>query len=62
MPPGTDCPYPIRILVFFEMIRPYHIHVNLTSQMTEFFQPATHVRADWDWVSYVRVLHVLHTV
>ena len=24
------------------------------SQMTEFFQPTTHVRADWDWVSYVR--------
>ena len=22
MPPGTDCPYPIRILAFFEMIRP----------------------------------------
>ena len=21
MPPGTDCPYPIRILAFFEMIR-----------------------------------------
>ena len=20
MPPGTDCPYPIRILAFFEMI------------------------------------------
>ena len=25
MPPGTDCPYPIRILAFFEMIRPYHV-------------------------------------
>ena len=22
-------------------------------QITEFFQPTTHVRADWDWVSYV---------
>ena len=21
--------------------------------MTEFFQPTTHVRADWEWVSYV---------
>ena len=24
MPHGTDCPYPIRILAFFEMIRLYH--------------------------------------
>ena len=23
------------------------------SQMTEFFQPTTHVHADWDWLSYV---------
>ena len=29
MPPGTDCPYPIRILAFFEMIRPYHIVIRI---------------------------------
>ena len=27
MPHGTDCPYPIRILAFFEMIRPYHVGI-----------------------------------
>ena len=27
--------------------------------MTEFFQPTTHVRADWEWVSYVhRTYHI----
>ena len=29
MPPGTDCPYPIRILAFFEMIRPYHVMIRI---------------------------------
>ena len=29
MPPDTDCPYPIRILAFFEMIRPYHIVIRI---------------------------------
>ena len=29
MPPGTDCPYPIRILAFFEMIRPYHVVIRI---------------------------------
>ena len=29
MPPGTDCPYPIRILAFFEMIRPYHLVIRI---------------------------------
>ena len=29
MPPGTDCPCPIRILVFFEMIRPYHVMIRI---------------------------------
>ena len=29
MPPGTDCPYPIRILTFFEMIRPYHVVIQI---------------------------------
>ena len=34
MPPGTDCPYPIRILAFFEMIRPYQCDTDLR-QITE---------------------------
>ena len=29
MPPGMDCPYPIRIFAFFEMIRPYHIVIRI---------------------------------
>ena len=29
MPPGTDCPYPIRIWAFFEMIRAYHAVVRI---------------------------------
>ena len=29
MPPGTDCPYPIRMLAFFEMIRPYHVVIRI---------------------------------
>ena len=28
MPPGTDCPYPIWSLAFFEMIRPYHVVIR----------------------------------
>ena len=36
MPPGTDCPYPIRILAFFEMIRPYHFVIRIDlRQITE---------------------------
>ena len=27
MPPGTDCPYPVRIFAFFEMIRPESFRV-----------------------------------
>ena len=26
---GTDCPYPKRILAFFEMIRPYHVGIRI---------------------------------
>ena len=29
MPPGTDCPYPIRMLACFEMIRPYHVVIRI---------------------------------
>ena len=29
MPPGTDCPYPIGIFAFFEMIRPYHVVIRI---------------------------------
>ena len=29
MPPGTDCPYPIRIFAFFEMIRPHHVVIRI---------------------------------
>ena len=29
MPPGTDCPYQIRMLAFFEMIRPYHVVIRI---------------------------------
>ena len=29
MPPGTDCPYPIRIFAVFEMIRPYHAVIRI---------------------------------
>ena len=29
MPPGTDCPYPIRILAFFKMIRPHHVVIRI---------------------------------
>ena len=30
MPLGTDRPYPIRILAFFEMIRPYHVGIRIS--------------------------------
>ena len=30
MPHGTDRPYPIRILAFFEMIRPYHVVIRIS--------------------------------
>ena len=30
MPHGTDRPYPIRILAFFEMIRPYHVGIRIS--------------------------------
>ena len=33
MPPGTDCPYPIRILAFFEMIRPYHVVIRSSGKL-----------------------------
>ena len=33
MPPGTDCPYPIRILAFFEMIRPYHVVIRILGKL-----------------------------
>ena len=29
MPPGTDCPYPIRLLAFLGMIRPYHVMIRI---------------------------------
>ena len=29
MPPGTDCPYPIRIFAVFEMIRLYHVVIRI---------------------------------
>ena len=33
MPLGTDCPYPIRIFAFFEMIRPYHIVIRIRGKL-----------------------------
>ena len=33
MPPGTDCPYPIRIFAFFEMIRPYHVVIRIWGKL-----------------------------
>ena len=27
---GTDRPYPIQILAFFEMIRPYHVAIRIS--------------------------------
>ena len=33
MPPGTDCPYPIRILACFEMIRPYHVVIRIWGKL-----------------------------
>ena len=30
MPHGTDRPYPIRMLAFFEMIRPYHVVIRIS--------------------------------
>ena len=35
MPPGTDCPYPIWILAFFEMIQPYRVVYTDLRQITE---------------------------
>ena len=35
MPHGTDCPYPIRILDFFEMIRPYHVGIRISGNLRE---------------------------
>ena len=35
MPHGTDCPYPIRILAFFEMIRPYHVGIRISGNLEE---------------------------
>ena len=33
MPHGTDCPYPIRILAFFGMIRPYHVGIRISGNL-----------------------------
>ena len=33
MPHGTDRPYPIRILAFFEMIRPYHVVIRISGNL-----------------------------
>ena len=33
MPHGTDRPYPIRILAFFEMIRPYHVGIRILGNL-----------------------------
>ena len=33
MPHGTDRPYPIRILAFFEMIRPYHVVIRISAYL-----------------------------
>ena len=35
MPHGTDCPYPIRMLAFFEMIRPYHVGIRISGNLQE---------------------------
>ena len=35
MPHGTDHPYPIRILAFFEMIRPYHVGIRISGNLRE---------------------------
>ena len=35
MPHGTDRPYPIRILAFFEMIRPYHVVIRISGNLWE---------------------------
>ena len=33
MPHGTDRPYPIRILAFFEMIRPYQVVIRISGNL-----------------------------
>ena len=33
MPHGADRPYPIRILAFFEMIRPYHVVIRISGNL-----------------------------
>ena len=33
MPHGTDCPYPIRILAFFEMIRLYRVGIRIPGKL-----------------------------
>ena len=33
MPPGTDCPYSIRIFAVFEMIRPYHVVIRIWGKL-----------------------------
>ena len=35
MPHGTDRPYPIRILAFFEMIWPYHVGIRISGNLRE---------------------------
>ena len=36
MPHGTDRPYPIRILAFFEMIRPYHVGIRISGNLRRY--------------------------
>ena len=33
MPHGTDRPYPIRMLAFFEMIRPYQVVIRISGNL-----------------------------
>ena len=37
MPHDTDCPYPIRIWAFFEMIRPYQILIRIGGKLWKIF-------------------------
>ena len=37
MPHDIDCPYPIRIWAFFEMIRPYQILIRIGSKLWKIF-------------------------
>ena len=37
MPPNTDCPYPIRIWAFFEMLWPYQILIRIWGKLWKIF-------------------------